>query len=120
LTTMQHPLQGLASLLLLAIFDRLDVKAAESFDHVHGLIEATKRAFRVRDRTVTDPDRLPHPPDRYLQPAFLDAEAARIDRRKAAPWPPSPGGGDTIRMGAAGAGGPRRPHTPSPPREVGS
>ncbi len=99
------PTQGLASLLLLAIFDRLDVKAAESFDHVHGLIEATKRAFRVRDRYVTDPDRLAHPPDRYLQPAFLDAEAARIDRRKAAPWPPSPGTGDTIWMGSADASG---------------
>jgi gamma-glutamyltranspeptidase len=99
------PTQGLASLMILAIFDRLDVKAAESFDHVHGLIEATKRAFRVRDRYVTDPDRLAHPPDRYLQPVFLDAEAARIDRRKAAPWPPSPGAGDTIWMGAADASG---------------
>jgi oxamate amidohydrolase len=99
------PTQGLASLLILAIFDRLDVKTAEDFDHVHGLVEATKRAFRVRDRTITDPDRLPHPPDRYLQPAFLDVEAARIDRRKAAPWPPSPGAGDTIWMGAADAGG---------------
>jgi oxamate amidohydrolase len=99
------PTQGLASLLILAIFDRLDVKTAEGFDHVHGLIEATKRAFRVRDRFITDPDRLAHPPERYLQPAFLDAEAARIDRRKAAPWPPSPGAGDTIWMGAADARG---------------
>jgi oxamate amidohydrolase len=99
------PTQGLASLLILAIFDRLDVKTAEGFDHVHGLIEATKRAFRVRDRYVTDPDRLAHPPDRYLQPALLDAEAARIDRRKAAPWPPSPGAGDTIWMGSADASG---------------
>jgi gamma-glutamyltranspeptidase/glutathione hydrolase len=99
------PTQGLASLMILAIFDRLDVKTAEGFDHVHGLIEATKRAFRVRDRYVTDPDRLAHPPDRYLQPAFLDAEAARIDRRKAAPWPPSPGAGDTIWMGSADASG---------------
>jgi oxamate amidohydrolase len=99
------PTQGLASLLLLAIFDRFDVKGAEGFDHVHGLIEATKRAFRVRDRTITDPDRLPHPPERYLQPAFLDAEAARIDRRKAAPWPPSPSAGDTVWMGAADSSG---------------
>src|SRR5215469_13648789 len=87
------------------VVEPLTVKDAEGFDHVHGLIEATKRAFRVRDRTITDPDRLPHPPDRYLQPAFLDAEVARIDRRKAAPWPPSPGAGDTIWMGAADARG---------------
>jgi gamma-glutamyltranspeptidase/glutathione hydrolase len=99
------PTQGLASLLILAIFDRLDVKTAESFDHVHGLLEATKRAFRLRDRYITDPGRLAHPPDRYLQPAFLDGEAGRIDRRKAASWPPSPGAGDTIWMGAADASG---------------
>jgi len=59
----------------------------------------------VRDRTITDPDRLAHPPDRYLQPPFLDAEATRIDRRKAAPWPPSAGTGDTIWMGVADASG---------------
>ena len=34
--------------------------------HVHGLVEATKRAFLVRDRYITDYDRLPHPPERYL------------------------------------------------------
>jgi gamma-glutamyltranspeptidase/glutathione hydrolase len=99
------PTQGIASLLLLALFDRLEVKTAEGFDHVHGLIEATKRAFRVRDRYVTDPDRLPHGPERYFAPAFLDAEAARIDRRKAAPWPAPAGAGDTIWMGAADASG---------------
>ena len=52
------PTQGLASLMILALFERLRVTEAESFDHVHGLVEATKRAFRVRDRFVTDPDRL--------------------------------------------------------------
>ena len=76
------PTQGLASLIILALFDRLRVTEAESFDHVHGLIEAAKRALRVRDRYIADPDRLAHPPDRYLADAFLDAEAAAIDRRK--------------------------------------
>jgi gamma-glutamyltranspeptidase/glutathione hydrolase len=99
------PTQGLASLIVLALFDRLRVTDAESFDHVHGLVEATKRAFRVRDRLVTDPDRLPHPVERYLDARFLDAEAAKIDRRKAAPWPPRAGQGDTIWMGAADASG---------------
>ncbi len=37
--------------------------------------------------------------------AFLDSEAARIDRRKAAKWPAPPGEGDTIWMGAADASG---------------
>src|SRR6202023_3287052 len=63
--------------------------------------EATKRAFRVRDRVITDPDRLPAPPERFLERAFLDAQAEKIDRRRAASWPAKPGDGDTIWMGAA-------------------
>jgi gamma-glutamyltranspeptidase/glutathione hydrolase len=99
------PTQGLASLIVLALFERLRVSEAESFDHVHGLIEATKRAFVVRDRYVTDPERLDGPPARYLDKAFLDAEAPKIDRRKAARWPAQPGDGDTIWMGAADSSG---------------
>jgi len=95
------PTQGLASLIILALFERLRVREAEGFDHVHGLVEATKRAFRVRDRVITDPDRLPVPPERFLDRAFLDAEVEKIDRRKAARWPAPFGEGDTIWMGAA-------------------
>jgi gamma-glutamyltranspeptidase len=99
------PTQGLASLMILALFDRLGVKEADSFDHIHGLVEATKRAFRLRDRYLSDPRRLPHPPHRYLEQAFLDAQAHGIDRRRASRWPPSGGGGDTVWMGAADASG---------------
>jgi gamma-glutamyltranspeptidase/glutathione hydrolase len=95
------PTQGLASLIILALFERLRVAEADGFDHVHGLVEATKRAFRVRDRVITDPDRRPAPPERFLDRAFLDAEVERIDRRKAARWPAPHGEGDTIWMGAA-------------------
>jgi len=72
---------------------------------VHGIIEATKRAFIVRDRVVTDPERLPHPVARYLDKAFLDADVAQIDRRKAAKWPMPFGEGDTVWMGAADSSG---------------
>jgi gamma-glutamyltranspeptidase/glutathione hydrolase len=99
------PTQGVASLMILALFDRLGVKEAEGFDHVHGLVEATKRALRVRDRAVTDPNRLPYALERVLDPRFIASEAMRIDRRKAARWPLGPGDGDTIWMGAADASG---------------
>jgi oxamate amidohydrolase len=99
------PTQGLASLIILALFDRLRVTEADGFDHIHGLIEATKRAFRVRDRIITDPDRLPAPPQQFLDATFLDAEIMKIDRRNAAKWPPSSNAGDTIWMGAADASG---------------
>jgi gamma-glutamyltranspeptidase/glutathione hydrolase len=92
-------------LVILALFQRLRVPDAEGFDHVHGLIEATKRAFAVRDRVVTDPDRIRQPVQRYLDAAFLDGEALKIDRRKAAHWPAPYGEGDTVWMGAADASG---------------
>src|SRR5262249_46450139 len=65
------PTQGLASLIILALFERLRVPESEGFEHIHGLVEATKRAFAVRDRAITDPDDLPHPIDRYLDAKFL-------------------------------------------------
>jgi len=99
------PTQGLASLIILALFDRLRVAEAEGFDHVHGIVEATKRAFRLRDRNVTDFDRFPQPPERLLEPAFLDGEATKIDRGRAAAWPAPAGKGDTIWMGAVDASG---------------
>jgi gamma-glutamyltranspeptidase/glutathione hydrolase len=99
------PTQGLASLAILALFDRLRVTQVESFEHIHGLVEATKRAFRVRDRVVTDPDKITADLNQYLSPAFLDAEAAKIDARKAAHWPAPYGEGDTVWMGAADSSG---------------
>ena len=42
---------------------------------------------------------------RFLSAAFLDGEAGKIDRKKAAKWPAPPGDGDTIWMGAADASG---------------
>jgi oxamate amidohydrolase len=99
------PTQGLASLLILALYERLRVAEAEGFDFAHGLIECTKRAFRVRDRYVTDPARITQPADRFFDPKFLAVESEKIDRRRAAPWPAPPGEGDTIWMGAADASG---------------
>jgi gamma-glutamyltranspeptidase/glutathione hydrolase len=100
------PTQGIASLIILGLFERLRVAEAESFAFVHGVVEATKRAFRVRDRVVTDPDRMAAATlDRFLAPAFLDAEAVKIDPRTAAAWPAPKGEGDTIWMGAADSSG---------------
>ncbi|MBS0533381.1 MAG: gamma-glutamyltransferase [Proteobacteria bacterium] len=99
------PTQGLASLIILALYDRLRVADGESFAHIHGLIEATKRAFIVRDRVVTDPDHVDGPLSRFLEAAFLDGEAAKIDMKKAAPWPDPSARGDTIWMGAADKSG---------------
>lgn len=94
------PTQGLAALILLGLFDRLNVAKPETRAHYHGLIEATKRAFAVRDRVVTDFSRLAHDPARFLTPERLSAEAARIDMGRAAAIPVVSHSGDTVWMGA--------------------
>ncbi len=93
------PTQGLASLIILGIFERLGVKRADSFEHIHGLIEATKQAFAVRDDFITDYDRLKGDPDDFLTPAALDRMAAAVSMTRAAPFPLPPSNGDTVWMG---------------------
>ncbi len=99
LYNMPPPTQGLASLLILGVFERLKVAEAEGFAHVHGLVESTKQAFMIRDRVVTDPRRLPADPQEFLSPASLDALVAAVDRDKALEWPRPAAPGDTIWMG---------------------
>ena len=95
------PTQGLASLIILALYDRLDIREPEGFAHIHGIVEATKRAFLIRDRIVTDPANTPEPPANFLEKKFLDSEAHAIDAKRAARWPAPREKGDTIWMGAA-------------------
>lgn len=100
LWNMPPPTQGLASLMILGLFDRLGIEEAETFAHVHGLVECVKRAFAVRDRHVRDPAAMDVEPAGFLDAADLDARAASIDMRRASPWPAPAGGGDTVWMGA--------------------
>lgn len=100
------PTQGFASLLILALFDRLKADAPDGFDHVHGLVEATKQAFLLRDRHVGDPAF--HDVDLQAllddEPA-LDQMADAIDPARALAWPRPPAAGDTCWFGAADAEG---------------
>jgi len=105
---MPPPTQGLASLLLLGIFDRLQVQQADDFAFVHGLVEATKAAFTIRDRYVTDPAYMDVPADRYhryLAHKVIDELASTISPEKAAPWPQAGPAGDTVWLGAVDAEG---------------
>ncbi|MEJ1157884.1 gamma-glutamyltransferase family protein [Prosthecomicrobium sp. N25] len=94
------PTQGLASLMILGIFARLGVTTAEGIEHVHGLVEATKQAFLVRDRHVCDPAYMTRAAIEFLADDVLDAAAARIDRGRALPWPQPAAPGDTVWLGA--------------------
>ena len=106
------PTQGVASLAILALFERFCDQhgpvAADSLAHLHGLVEATKRAFLWRNAHVGDPAAMAargDDPSAFLLPANLDAEAAQIDAQHAAPWPTPALPGDTVWMGAADAQG---------------
>ncbi|MCG8545861.1 MAG: gamma-glutamyltransferase family protein [Alphaproteobacteria bacterium] len=97
---MPPPTQGLASLMLLGIYERLGIRDAESVEYVHALVEATKRAFRVRDRYVTDPDYMTVEPGDFLQDNVLDEMAADVDPAAALPWPEAAAKGDTVWLAA--------------------
>lgn len=94
------PTQGLASLLVLGIYEKLGIGRAEGFEHHHGLVEATKRAFAIRNAHVTDPAFQTVDPASFLTDAVFSREAARINMKRAAAFPLKDGDGDTIWMGA--------------------
>ena len=95
------PTQGMASLLILALFDRMKADHADGFAHIHGLVEATKQAFRFRDSHVEDPTAMTMDCQALLDnPAVLDAMRRDIDPERAAPWGQKPAGGDTVWFGA--------------------
>ncbi len=99
------PTQGIAALLILGIYERLGITGPEGVRHHHGLIEATKRAFRIRDRVVTDFRHLRHDPASFLTAETFEREAAAIEMGRAAAFPTRAGDGDTVWMGAIDASG---------------
>jgi gamma-glutamyltranspeptidase/glutathione hydrolase len=100
------PTQGLASLMILAIFDRIRAGAsAESFAHVHGLVEATKQAFLVRNRHVCDPAAMTVYAADFLRDEALAERARAIDLERARAWPEPAIKGDTVWMGAIDSDG---------------
>jgi gamma-glutamyltranspeptidase/glutathione hydrolase len=94
------PAQGLASLIILGIFDRLNCSEADGFEHVHGVVEATKQAILLRNAHVTDPAYMEIDPQSVLTDDSLAALAAEIHPSRATPWPRDALPGDTVWLGA--------------------
>lgn len=99
---MPPPTQGVASLLILAIYDRIRQQGwnPDNVAGIHGLVEATKQAFILRDKYVTDPAGMNIDPASLLDDALVSARAARIPLDVASPWPAPNSDGDTTWMGA--------------------
>ena len=99
------PTQGLASLMILGIFERLNCNVPEGFDHVHGVVEATKRAFVIRDRYICDSKSMSIDVADFLTDESLALHVGAIDREHAQPWPGPAANGDTVWLGAADQAG---------------
>lgn len=94
------PTQGIASLIILALYDRVSAQGSSDADMVHLLIECTKQAFIKRNQYVTDSTRLNIRLDELLTDVQLDAMASNISLDSALEWPHEAKHGDTVWMGA--------------------
>jgi gamma-glutamyltranspeptidase/glutathione hydrolase len=92
------PTQGLVSLAILGITDRLAMADADDAMTVHRIVEATKLAFGLRDAHITDPaiwmwiSRACWHPRRCSRWPTASTTAGR-------PWGAGKGPGDTVWMG---------------------
>jgi gamma-glutamyltranspeptidase/glutathione hydrolase len=107
LYNMTPPTQGLVSLLILGILDALEIGKVDpsGADYVHLCVEATKQAFTIRDRIITDPAYMTVDAQSLLAPTAVSALAANIDRTRAAPWGAGKGPADTVWMGVIDGAG---------------
>ena len=102
LSNLPPPTQGLVSLVILGILDRLLPLDADPLGapYVHACVEATKLAFGLRDRVITDPAYSRFDWQEPLTAASLDRLAKEVNPNQAAEWqgglPPS----DTVWLGA--------------------
>lgn len=92
------PTQGIASLMILALYDRLHQPHWGEAERVHCLIECIKQAFIVRDAEVADPSRLSERWPQLLNDQSLDHLASQVSDT-ALPWPHIAKPGDTVWMG---------------------
>jgi gamma-glutamyltranspeptidase/glutathione hydrolase len=101
LYNMTPPTQGVVSLLILAILDRLGLPGLDPVgaDYVHLCVEATKQAFSIRDKHVTDPAYMSVHAQSLLDDDVVAALAAKVRRDKAAPWGRNLKPADTVWMG---------------------
>lgn len=94
--------QGLAALGCLNILNNFDLSKIQdgTAEYYHLMAEATKEAFAVRDKWVTDPEFNDIPVDKLLSAAAGTAQADRIKNSvRAASSNATVSGGDTVWVG---------------------
>ncbi|MEM0910716.1 MAG: gamma-glutamyltransferase family protein [Pseudomonadota bacterium] len=94
------PTQGIASLIILGLYDKLQSNVSDDISHAHLVVECTKQAFIKRNQYLTDGSRLKVDLNEFLQSSALDEMASEISMQRALPWPYPASIGDTVWMGA--------------------
>lgn len=93
------PTQGLVSLSILGILDRLRIQGNHEGKFIHTAVEATKQAFDLRDTYITDPKYMEVNSEFLLAPFKIESMARNINLDQANPIENGKGPGDTIWMG---------------------
>ena len=94
------PTQGLASILILGLLDELSINCKNDVELIHNIVEITKAVFKIRDKHISDPRYMSFHVSEFLTKDFVKKLAKEINFEKAAPWPTSSLGGDTVWLGA--------------------
>lgn len=92
------PTQGLASLLIMAIYDDLYREDMSELDSTHLIVEATKQAFLIRDQYISDPSGMSISTDDLLSKEHI-AKLTKNISKNALDWPRKSEPGDTVWMG---------------------
>jgi gamma-glutamyltranspeptidase/glutathione hydrolase len=94
------PTQGIHSLQILAMMDRLKLQAKTDADWVHLIVEATKQSFSLRPKIWADIKSVSSTYQQALSSSLISELTANIDLHRAKSWPFSTEPGDTVWMGA--------------------
>ncbi|KAI5646436.1 gamma-glutamyltranspeptidase domain-containing protein [Phthorimaea operculella] len=92
------PTQGIVSLAILGILDKLKIDGKNEGEFIHSVVEATKQAFIMRDKYVTDPRYMEVDPSMLISDKEILKMTRNIDANKAAPWQGNESS-DTIWLG---------------------
>ncbi|REL27625.1 gamma-glutamyltranspeptidase [Thalassotalea euphylliae] len=94
------PTQGIHSLLILSIVDRLRNHASEDIDWLHLIVEATKQSFHLRPQLWADPKAVTDLYHQVLEEPAISELANNISMAKAEAWPFNAAPGDTVWLAA--------------------
>ena len=95
------PTQGVASLLILGILNKLKYKCESEFNFIHSIVEATKKSFILRDKHITDPDHMKININDLINDDLFSKLANEINFEKALEWPVISQKGDTVWLGSS-------------------